>query len=718
MSKVLIVDDSATNLILLKKMVEGLGPSVVATTVSDGEQALNWLDQNDADLIIADYQMPGMNGVTFTRRCRTLLNCQDVPIVMVTAARRRKVCLAALKAGATDFLNSPVDETEFRDRIGMLLKVRRANVEAQARFPDILRTPTIAKANSSLLPDKLGLERVLDATPVMLSAFDREGCCLFVNAMQASMIGASPDALTGSDITDFPEGAREYFHQQRDAEIFGQGQRTLEFEHELTDRHGIRRYLLTTKSPLFDEKGDVSAVLTTSIDTTGRKRAEENLLYVAEHDSLTELPNRLSLRNHIATCVDPVNPDADGISLLFIDIDRFKDINDALGHEAGDQLLIKVASRIDASLRADDFVARIGGDEFAVVLDGVKDIDVAHRRAKDICETIAKPVEISQHNLRVTASIGIALYPTDADNLDDLLVKADLAMYRAKETGGNTFRAHTAGDFEKARLKASLECELRDGLEANQFELHYQPKVRLSDGKVIGAEALIRWQHPRRGLLSPAQFLPIAEESGLIVELGTWIMRRACRDAVHWRRRLGAAISVAVNVSPVQFARQDVAELVREALDFSGLPPEALIIELTEQTMLGSEASLGNCLEKLRVKGCGLSLDDFGTGFASLNCLQAFPIHEIKIDRSFVRHMSTRTNDAVIVDTICALGQSLGLSVTAEGVETSAQAEALKDFGCNAAQGYHFARPQPFDAFIASAERLCEPQQPVEESCA
>jgi diguanylate cyclase (GGDEF)-like protein/PAS domain S-box-containing protein len=719
MPHVLIVDDSPTNLILLSRRVEALADDLQVTTFGDGQAALDWLSGQSVQLIIADYQMPGMNGVTFTRNCRTLLHCQDTPIVMVTASRRRKVCLAALKAGATEFLNSPVNDAEFRERIGPLLKT---DVRPVFTVPAPEKAPGNApcgNAMSPALPDQKALAQILDATPAMLSAFDRSGRCLYINAPHTALVETTASSLLGSAISTFPKSLQEMLHHQRDVDLFEHVVPVLHFEHQHQDASGLVRHLVTTKTPLLDDGGRVSAVLNTTIDATGRKRAEDNLLYVAEHDSLTELPNRLSLRTHVAKCIDEAagNPDA-GLALLFIDIDRFKNINDAFGHQAGDRLLIQIASRVDTALRSSDFVARIGGDEFAIVLDGVTSVDVALRRANDICRIIEQPLVIQDHEVRVSASIGVACYPDCADTIDDLLVRADLAMYRAKERGGNDCHAHRQGDVQRARKRTTLESELNQALLRQEFRLHYQPLVRLCDHTVIGAEALVRWQHPVRGLVPPGEFLAVAESCNVILELGEWILDQACRDAARWQTQIGGGIGVAVNLAPAQFARQNVPALVRKSLTAHGLGADCLTLELTEQTMLTNTPALKTCLTDLRALGCGLSLDDFGTGYASLTSLQAFPITEIKIDRSFVSQLSDQARDAAIVDAISSLGRSLSLDVVAEGVETQAQAQALRDLGCTAAQGYFFARPAAVEDFITSVNRLRDRSSQVAERCA
>ncbi len=720
MSQVLIVDDSRTNLALLSHLTQRVDDTIVVETRDHADKALRWLGDNTPDLIIADYNMPDINGIEFTRQCRSEPNGKDVPIVMVTSARRRKVCLEALRAGATEFLNSPVNEEDFVSRVGHLLHLRRKSQDVRERSLELKKIRKWSRQQGLLpgTPEWLKLAHVLDNVPVMLSAVSPMGQCLFVNAMQAAFFDSDPAEITGKYLADLPGNIRTHLDSEQDAKVIISQIPENEFEQDVTDNEGTRHVLLTTKRPICDDNKNVLAILTTSVDITGRKKAEENLRHVAEHDSLTELPNRLSLRQHIErnmSCDDTRNT---CFALLFIDIDRFKDINDSLGHDFGDRLLSAIAGRLDKSIEKPNFVARLGGDEFAVVVSQTSKKNAGEQDAQVILDQLHKPIFLGNHEIRMSASIGIACYPQDGTTVDALLSRADLAMYRAKANGGNGFHTSSRHDHERACRNASLESDLRRAISRDQLRLYYQPKIRLSDRKLIGAEALIRWQHPDHGLVSPVDFLPLAEESGLILPIGEWVVHKACQDAGTWSHTGHHDVCVSVNISPNQFAKQNISQLARSALRECHMTPENLVIELTEQSIMRNTETLRCDLNTLRQMGIKLSLDDFGTGYASLRYVQNFPITELKIDRSFVKNHTVDSNDRAIVNAIIGLGKSLKLDVVAEGVETLADASSLENAGCQSAQGYYFSRPIPLQDFhkiLNSGETLGGDQ---EERCA
>jgi len=701
MPQVLIVDDSRTNLALLSHLTERVGEDIVVEAKDHADKALHWLTENSPDLIIADYNMPDINGIEFTRQCRSVPNGKDVPIVMVTSARRRKICLEALRAGATEFLNSPVHQDDFVARVGHLLQLRRKSQDVRERAIEFKQLRRWSR-QQGLLPgtrEWLKLVHVLDNVPVMLSAVSPMGQCLFVNAMQAAFFDCDPAEITGKYLTELPEHIRTHLDSDIDAKVLASQQSITEFEQELSDKTGTRHVLLTTKKPIYDDHSNIIAVLTTSVDITARKKAEDNLLHVAEHDSLTELPNRLSLRQHIERNTSDAQHKTQPFALLFIDVDRFKDINDSLGHDFGDRLLSTIAGRLDKSIAKPNFVARLGGDEFAVVISKTGSQSEASHHAQNICDQLRAPIFLGNHEIRISASIGIARYPHDGTTVDELLSRADLAMYRAKSEGGNGFHNANRRDHEKACRNASLEADLRRAISQDQLRLFYQPKIRLSDRKMIGAEALIRWQHPDRGLVSPADFLPLAEDSGLILPIGEWVMHRACQDAGLWTQNGHSDVSVSVNISPNQFAKQMISELAARALGNSRLSPDRLVIELTEQSIMRNTQSIRQDLDDLRQMGVELSLDDFGTGYASLRYVQNFPLTELKIDRSFIKNHTVDSNDLAIVNAIIGLGKTLNLDVVAEGVETLGDVISLENAGCQSAQGFYFSPPVPLQAF-------------------
>jgi len=411
---------------------------------------------------------------------------------------------------------------------------------------------------------------------------------------------------------------------------------------------------------------------------------------MARHDALTDLPNRLLFRERLAETLAGVGRGSK-LAVLFLDLDRFKGVNDTLGHPIGDELLKMVAARLRHSVRETDTVARVGGDEFAIIQSGIEEpLDTAIL-ARRIGEAVRAPYDIAGHAVVVDTSIGIAIAPNDGTEPDGLLKAADMALYGAKAEGRGTYRFFEAAMDLRMKARRELEIALRVALAAGQFELHYQPQVNVDDKRITGCEALLRWNHPERGMIPPAEFIPVAEEIGLIVPLGEWVLRQACADAAGWPQD----VAVAVNLSPVQFKNPNLVASVTAALQASGLPADRLELEITESVLLqNSDGTLG-ILHELRAMGVKISLDDFGTGYSSLSYLRSFPFDKIKIDRSFVKELTTRDDSMAIIRAVTGLGKSLGIATTAEGVETSAQLELLRREGCTQAQGYLFSKPRP-----------------------
>jgi diguanylate cyclase (GGDEF)-like protein len=433
--------------------------------------------------------------------------------------------------------------------------------------------------------------------------------------------------------------------------------------------------------------------------------ANLQLRHLATHDALTGLPNRVLLDDRLAQAIAHADRDAQPFAVLMLDLDRFKLINDSFGHRSGDMVLNEVARRLQGLVRSIDTVARVGGDEFVLVVSPAAACADAEEIGKRANEILSTPFQFQGVDLRVSSSIGIAFYPTDGGSAESVLAHADAAMYCAKERGRNNYQCFSPGMKSVALERVSLESELHQALKLDQFELFYQPKVDTASGDIHSAEALIRWHHPQRGLMQPMEFIPLAEECGLIYDIGAWVLREACRQCAIWQGAGQPPLRVAVNVAASQFRRGDLFEVVRGALQASQLDPRFLEIELTESAVMTNPEDSAAVLEQLSRMGVLVSVDDFGTGYSSMSYLRSFPIDKLKIDRSFIADLTTRADDASIVRAIVSLAHGLRLKVVAEGVETLEQLKFLQSVGCDQYQGYHFSEPLPAAEFAELVAR-------------
>jgi diguanylate cyclase len=445
--------------------------------------------------------------------------------------------------------------------------------------------------------------------------------------------------------------------------------------------------------------------------TRGLEAANRQLRHLASHDSLTGLPNRLLLDDRITQAIAQANRQAHGFAVAVLDLDRFKLINDSLGHRAGDELLCEVAVRLKEAIRAVDSIARLGGDEFVIVFDGPMTRAQTLEMGKRLLKVMEPSMRLLGIDVHVSPSIGIAFYPHDGATIDTLLAHADGAMYYAKERGRNNVQCYTESMGTVTQGRVKLESELHEALRAGQFELHYQPKVDTATGRINSAEALIRWRHPQRGLLLPAEFIPVADECGLLDAIGEWVLYEACRQGRIWQQRGPRALRVAVNLAPSQFRLVDLVGQIRRALDASGLDSALLEVELTETAVMSDAEESVHILEAISRMGVLVSVDDFGTGYSSMSYLRRFPIDKLKIDRCFVEQMTARPEDASIVGAIISLAHSLRLKVIAEGVETPEQLQLLAELGCDQYQGFYFSPallPAKFEELLREDPLLTE----------
>ena len=467
----------------------------------------------------------------------------------------------------------------------------------------------------------------------------------------------------------------------------------------LLSKDGTEYDIEDSAAPIRDHDGTILGVVLVFHDTSDAKKMAQKMTYLAEHDFLTGLPNRLLLNDRISQALNSANRRNNKLALLFLDIDHFKKINDTLGHGVGDKLLVELSKRLQSCLRFTDTISRQGGDEFVVLLPEISDSLAAAEIADKLISATKTNFHIDIHELTVSVSIGIAVYPDDGMTADALTKNADAAMYHAKSEGRNNFQFFTADMTQRVSEQLSLENNLQKAIKNKELILHYQPKVSMQTGKMIGVEALLRWQHPDWGLISPDRFIPIAEESGLIKPIGNWVLREACRQNRAWQDMGLPAIPVAVNLSVVELRQPTFVQEVTRVLMQSGMAPEHLELEVTESIAIQEYTEVISWLQKLKEMGVRLSIDDFGTGYSSLSYLKRLPIDTIKIDKSFIHDIGIDLNDAAIVDAIISMSHSLGLSVIAEGVETKEQLDFLKTHHCDEIQGYYFGRPVPAAEF-------------------
>jgi diguanylate cyclase (GGDEF)-like protein/PAS domain S-box-containing protein len=512
--------------------------------------------------------------------------------------------------------------------------------------------------------------------------------CEIVGYSQEEMLAMNYQALTHPE--DLPVD-QELGRRMLAREIHEQSR-----EKRYRHKKGYYVWVNLTNSLVRDEEGEPRYYSTVVEDISRRKQVEGELLHMANHDVLTSLPNRSLLLDRISQAIAYANRSGEQVAVLLIDLDRFKNINDSLGHDVGDKMITAIARKLIAQVRDVDTVARLGGDEFVILLTDVAHEDAVATLAQQVLEALAQPLTIQGHELYPAGSIGISLYPKDGADSQTLLKNADTAMYRAKDAGRNNFQFYARAMNARALDRLKLEGALRNALLRNEFVLHYQPQMDIASGSIIGVEALLRWQPPGEEMIYPADFIPIAEETGLIVAIGEWVLRTACLQQKAWGRGgLSAPLRVAVNLSARQFKQQDIVKMVSRALEESGCDAQFLELEITESIVMDSPEAAAATLQKLSDMGVHLSIDDFGTGYSSLAYLKRFPIHSLKIDRSFVRDITTDADDAAIAKAVIALAHSMKLRVIAEGVETPEQLEFLREQQCDQMQGYYLSRPLP-----------------------
>jgi len=551
------------------------------------------------------------------------------------------------------------------------------------------------------------LSRALEQTADAVQITDRQGVIEYVNPTFEQVTGYTFAEAVGRKTNLLKSGRQgSGFYENLWATILAGHVFNDVFINRRKD--GSLYYEEKTITPLKDADGQIAHFVATGKDITERMQTQERLVYMAQHDPLTELPNRTLLLDRLKQSLAGARWRNRRTAVLFVDLDRFKTINDTLGHEVGDRLLQQLAARFQASVREGDTVARFGGDEFVILLDDVAAEDDVTRVAQKVLQALAPPFQVDHQTLYVTASIGVSLFPNDGEDASALLKNADIAMYRAKDLGKNTYQFYSADMSARAFERLTLESSLRRALDQREFRLYYQPQVDVESGAIVGVEALLRWQHPEFGLVMPSDFIPLLEETGLIVPVGEWVLQTACAQLAAWHAQGWRQLRLAVNLSPRQFQAQDLMAAVKRALDIFGGDPGRLDLEITEGVLVRHAPATVEALEALDALGVRMAVDDFGTGYSSLSYLRRLPIDTLKIDRAFVRDIPRDPDDSAITSAIIALANSLKLEMIAEGVENEAQRDFLRAQGCRVMQGYLFSRPQPPEDIT----RLLQTQKP------
>jgi diguanylate cyclase (GGDEF)-like protein/PAS domain S-box-containing protein len=631
---------------------------------------------NGIAAVLVDLFLSDSEGIETFDRLYTI--APKIPFLILVASKEKAIAKLAVQRGAQDYL----------------LKGRLDDYLLPKALRNMIERTVIADA---VFVEKERAEVTLNSIGDAVMSTDESCAVSYLNAVAENLTGWSLTSAAGRPVEEVfrivDAGTREPVLNPMALAM--QENKTVGLTPNclLIRRDGFESAIEDSAAPIHDRQGKVSGAVMVFHDVSTARALSMRMQHLAQHDSLTDLPNRILFNDRLTQAMAMSNRHGKKLALLYLDIDRFKHVNDSSGHATGDRLLQSIAERLRACVRSSDTVSRQGGDEFVILLGEVAHAQDAAVAAEKMLAALSEPYRIDELELYVSASIGIATYPEDGTTAENLLKNADAAMYRAKDCGRNNYQFFKAEMNLHALERQNLECDLRHALERREFVLYYQPKVNLRTHTITGVEALIRWRHPKRRLIRPSRFISIAEETGLIVPIGHWVLREACRQAQAWQLEGLPPMSVAVNISAVELRAKDFVAGVRVILAETGLAARCLEIEITETFLMQDAASTGLVLQELKDMGIQLALDDFGTGYSSLSYLKRFPIDTLKIDHSFVRDLTSHTGDASIVSAMVNMGKSLHMRVVAEGVETHEQCTFLKEQHCPEAQGFYFHEP-------------------------
>ena len=695
--RAMVVDDDPVTRMVIVAALDEMG--LTAEEAEDGLVALEAARQAMPGLFILDVQMPHLDGFETCAAIREMPGGENIPILMVTGRDDLPCIERAFEVGATDFVTKPINTALLQNRV-------RFQMRASHAFRDVHETLVELQTSQRRLDKSQQLARLGDWE------WDLEMDRLILSAQAIEILGctSNPPASSLDFLADCVHPEDRDVASKSLQEIH-QTSRNVEFEHRVLDGKRVVHHFLEANEPL---PGEERSVAGTVQDITDRKQAEEQIRRLAFYDSLTGLPNRHLLEDHLGKALEWASHTGTKVGLLFLDLDRFKRVNDTLGHMAGDQILREGAQRLLSSVRFGDSlgraprsassqtsVSRFGGDEFSVVLSGLRDEQDAGRVAQRLLGNLRRPFTVQKQEVTLGASIGIAISPADGTDSTSLFRKADMAMHHAKKRGRDNLQFFSDSMNEAAVRAMEIERSLSEALEQNRMVLHYQPLVHTDSGEIIGAEALVRMQEPGGGLVPPGDFIPIAEESGLIITLGAWVLRAACNQLALWRAAGWESGRISVNISAQQLRQRSFLHVLSGALNQAGVDPRSLEIEITESVLLDD---LGQkALQEIQQMGISIAIDDFGTGFSSLSYLSRTRADVLKIDRSFISHIDK--GGAAIVAAIIAMARELGCSVVAEGVETDQGLDFLREHGCDVLQGFRCGRPVPAEEFSWQGRR-------------
>jgi len=676
----LVIDDDPMARMLMSESLHEANFDVLEA--SDGQEGLTLFNAQKPQLVLVDLQMPGMDGYTFCKSLRAIPDGRDVPIIVVTGMDDADSIERAYDCGATDFINKPIKWTIFRHRIQYVLRSSKAMQSAQQ--------------SSNLLAEAQRVAKLGNWT------WDLDAKELFVSEESYRIFGVprvAPSIFHKLLLNSIHKNDKKAFDIATHKAIDGEA---TDVSFKACLPNGEKKTILMHLNHVQSEH----RLFGTFQDISELRKAEESIRQLAYYDTITGLPNRDLFKEHLSMALHHASRNKEKIAIMFLDLDNFKRVNDSLGHEAGDKLLKIISERLHDSVRSSDLaardttnidasVARLGGDEFTVMLSGLHGVEHVEMIAQRILKRIAEPVMLSSNRLSVSSSIGIAMYPEDGDDIETLLKSADAAMYEVKSQGRNGVFFYDDALRQQSHDRVQLESELYQALENNQLTLFYQPKVDANTYEVLGFEALIRWMHPQRGMISPMDFIPVAEDTGLIIPMGKWVIKEACHQYRAWRDMDAPRVSISVNLSAHQFADKHLLSAIRDILVETNMPPQYLEFEITETVLMQDADAALQILNAMKDMGLKVSIDDFGTGYSSISYLKNFPADVLKIDRSFIKDLPDDEQDATITNAIILLAKALNLGIVAEGVETEAQLQWLQNKQCDQIQGFLFSPPVP-----------------------